>query len=127
MTWTLAENYSDSASRSYSAGEALRTSGDHSTSAHLYGVAAECAFKATLERAGIAVDKRSGLRMHLPSLISAILVLGHSRHMGNVAQHLAQLEHEFSEYSIDTRYAAVGCIDDVRCVQWQTSAKATLI
>lgn len=126
MTWTLNEDFSDSAMRSYSAAALLKSSGDLATSSHLFGVAAECALKATLERANIVVDKKSKLREHIPKLIDNILYLGYSRHMGAVAPSLDRIKTYFSDYSIDTRYAAENAVDSGRGANWESGALLTL-
>ena len=123
---TLTEDFPNSAVRSYSAAKQLQLTGDLVTSSHLYGVAVECVLKAILERAGITIDRKSKLRVHVPWLLHNILDLGHSRHMGSVAKNLSTITTCFLEYSIDTRYAGNHDVDLQRCTDWEIGARLTL-
>lgn len=126
-TWMLSESYPDAAARSFLAALVLDDAGDPATSGHLYGVAAECAVKSTLERAGIAIDRRSGLRVHFPDLTQAIALNGATRHMLPLLSLLQGPPQLLDNYSIHTRYAEDGNIDSATCGSWAKDTKDILI
>jgi len=105
----------------------LEDAGDPATGAHLTGMAAECAVKATLERAGIAIDRGSGLRSHIPELVQAVSLNAATRHSLPIIHALPALLTLATEYTIHTRYAADGIIDDYRCALWRTNAESVLL
>ena len=97
------------------------------TAGHLFGIAAECALKATLERAGIPLDRASGLRVHIPDLLTTILLSGFTRHMTGLLSILSSLSSLIIECPIHTRYAAAGSIDGGRCQNWQSETETVLM
>jgi len=121
--WRLTESYSDSAKRSYKAGVTLVVAGDTETAAHLFGIAGECAVKAALDNAGINVDRASGLRHHFPTLRSAVLRHGRTRHMKRLLGCLSASPAVLDGYNIDTRYAANASIGQARCASWHSDVK----
>jgi hypothetical protein len=127
LTWALQESYVDSVERLYLAALELRSVGDPTTAGHLFGVSAECALKATLERANIVIDKKSPYRCHIPALLQQILTKGQGRQMTGIVQAIAALKTLSAEYTVDTRYAADGNIDAARCTLWQAETETILI
>lgn len=121
----LRQSYPDSARRTYAAAVHLRAAADFDTAGHLFGVAAECAVKAALERANITVDRASGFREHFPKLRRSVLMAGQTRHMHSLLAVLAQRPAPLNEYVIDTRYSQAS-IDKVRCATWQNDAQSIM-
>lgn len=120
--WKPIESYADAAARSYLAAIVLEDIGDPSTSGHLYGVAAECAVKAHLQSAGITIDWK--LKVHFPVLTQAVNLHGQSRTMMPLLGLLLEGPPELLEgYSIHSRYAQDGDVDDVRCGEWKNDTK----
>lgn len=125
MAWTLTESYSDSAGRLYRDAVALQRHGDPATAGHLFGISAECAAKSALENSGITIDRPSGLKTHFPQLGQAILRSGRTRHMTFLLGILS-VGSFLDGYTADTRYAAAGSIDVIRCAAWQADAEMLL-
>jgi hypothetical protein len=122
----VVESFPDSAKRAYKAGLHLSSKGDFDSAGHLFGVSAECAAKAALERAGIKIDNQTGFRLHFPRLREEILRSGLTRHMIALVKALSGPPKALDGYSIDTRYCANGSIDRVVCGRWQTDAEKLL-
>jgi hypothetical protein len=127
LTWSLIESYADSAQRLYIAAVVLEADGDPITAGHLFGVAAECALKATLQQANIRIDRSGGFRCHIPQLLQQILAQGATRHMVRILPTISSLVALGVEYSIDTRYAADASIDLTRCNVWRAETEAILL
>lgn len=127
VPWALLQSYEESAERLYLAGLMLGGAGDPATAGHLCGVAAECAVKAVLERAGIAIDRPSGFKVHIPELVQALLLNASTRHSATILNALPALSALATTYSIHTRYAADGCIDDAIFLGWLRDAGRVLL
>ena len=123
VSWALCESYSDAAARSYLAALILQDAGDPATSGHLYGIAAECAVKSTLQGAGITIDRQSGLKVHFPQLTQAIALHGFTRHMLPLLSLLQGPPELLSDYTIHSRYAADRNIDVPLCTAWAADAE----
>jgi hypothetical protein len=123
--WTLVESYSDTAARAYLAGLVLKEAGDPATSGHLFGVAAECAVKHTLELGGIVIDR--SLKVHFPHLSTAIAQHGQGRHMLAILTLLTGPPMPLGDYTIHTRYAKDGNIDDLLASAWQADAEGVFL
>ncbi len=121
--WTLVESYADAAPRAYLAAIVLEDAGDPATSAHLYGVAAECAVKSVLEAGGIRIDRASGLKVHFPALTSAMGLNGQSRLMIPLLSLLEGPPETLSHYSIHSRYAEDDNIDDAVRNSWKADTQ----
>jgi hypothetical protein len=127
VTWALSESYPEAAARSYLAALILDDAGDSATAGHLYGVAAECAVKSTLEHAGITIDRASGLRVHFPHLTQAIALHGMSRHVLPLLNTLSGPPVLLSDYTIHSRYAADENIDKLLCTTWANDTKSIFL
>jgi len=125
--WILTESYPDAAARSYLAALLLEDAGDPATAGHLYGIAAECAVKSTLENAGIVIDRASRLKVHFPDLTQAISLSGHTRHMLLLLSLLEGPPELLFNYTIHSRYAEDENIDTALCGAWAVDAKSILL
>jgi hypothetical protein len=124
MAWSGNEDYSDSAGRLFTDAETLYAKQRWETAGHLYGVAAECAVKATLERGGMTIDWSSGLRKHFPDLVSAISMKAQGRHSMTVFNRPGFLD----SWKVDTRYAENdGTIEQTLCAAWRQDTADMLL
>jgi hypothetical protein len=124
MAWSGNEDYSDSAGRLFKDAETLYHGRRWETAGHLYGVAAECAVKATLERGGVTIDRSSGLRKHFPDLVGAISLKAQGRHSMTAFNRRGFLD----SWKVDTRYAKNdGTIDQPLCAAWRQDAADMLL
>lgn len=81
----MANSFPDAARRHRGDAKHLATNHRFQNAGHLLGFAAECLAKEILERAGIAIDKPSGLREHFPKLGRTIRTDGRTRVMALLA------------------------------------------
>ncbi|HRJ60111.1 MAG TPA: hypothetical protein PKZ97_02920 [Azospirillaceae bacterium] len=124
MAWSGNEDYSDSAGRLFIDAETLYKQNRWETAGHLYGVAAECAVKATLKRGGLAIDKKSGLKTHFPALAGAVSLIAQGRHSMTVFNRAGFLD----SWKVDTRYAKNdGTIEQKLCAAWRQDTADMLL
>jgi hypothetical protein len=124
MAWSGNEDYSDSAGRLFKDAETLYHGQRWETAGHLYGVAAECAVKATLERGGLRIDKKSGLKTHFPALVGAVSLNAQGRHTMTVFNRPGFLD----SWKVDTRYAENdGTIEQTLCAAWRQDTADMLL
>jgi len=108
----MTTNYSESATRHFRDADYLYGDRRHANADQLYGLAAECAFKAVMRGLGAPIDPESGLthpqhRVHVNDLWGEFQVFVHTT---NATAYLAKLSarEPFNDWSITQRYAADG-------------------
>lgn len=101
----MTDCFSDSARRHRRDAQQLAAAHRFQNAGHLLGFAAECLAKEILERAGITLDKSSGLREHFPKLGERIRREGHTRVMVMLAPIVRKWAF-LDGWTAETRYEA---------------------
>jgi len=99
----LGEDFGASAQRHRRDAHFLAANDRFQNAGHLVGLAAECAAKHALDRAGIAIDHKSGFRTHFPRLRTRIMISGQTRHMALLLPIIGPSQY-LSGWNIDQRY-----------------------
>lgn len=123
-------NYSESASRHFRDADCLYGNRRHANADQLYGLAAECAFKAVMRGLGAPTDPEGELtqsqhRVHVNELWGEFQVFVHTT---NATAYLARLpaNSPFDDWAIAQRYAADGEILERNVGGHQAAARRVL-
>lgn len=120
----MTDNYAHGARRNYLAGGHLDDNAHREVAGYLFGVAAECAIKTILIRAGIPVGDRYAYRVHLPDLARRIRTVASGRAMRAFSKDPGR--YRFGSWTIDHRYAEDGSITAAQINEWRDDAHELL-
>lgn len=113
------EDFTAAARRLFKDGDRLFQGQCYMTAAHLFGLAAECAIKARLQRVG------QEARLHLPDLVQRASRSLQGREAPGLRQLLKSPAY-MTGWQVDNRYWPDGAIDGDRCCDYRDQARRTL-
>lgn len=107
------DDYKQSAVRHYESAEILQNQQKYDTSAHLLGLAAECAIK---EKCKITRAELTGIHGHLPDLFK-VAIRKVNQHTDRGLHALLQKQY-FCNWSINDRYSSDGKVTEEMLKNW---------